>query len=167
MKNALIFVGILALSPLFASAADPQREADVAKRGAEAMPFDLQATQHAFLNTRNGGKQRVVARDAHDVKQTQLIRQHLRDIASEFRRGDFGGPERIHGPDMPGLQVLKSAKPGDLAIAFNEVPAGAELTFRASKPGLVQALHAWFDAQRSDHGHDAMGGHQDRGTKAW
>jgi hypothetical protein len=39
------------------------------------------------------------------------------------------------------------------------VRGGAELVFRTRNPQLVGALHAWFDAQVSDHGRDAMEGH--------
>jgi hypothetical protein len=60
---------------------------------------------------------------------------------------------------MPGLAGLKAAPKGKLRIAFREVPSGAELTYRTSDPALVQALHQWFDAQLSDHGADAMAGH--------
>ena len=38
--------------------------------------------------------------------------------------------------------------------------AGAELTYRTADPKLVAALHKWFNAQLSDHGADAMAGHQ-------
>lgn len=66
----------------------------------------------------------------------------------------------IHGDDMPGLAELKAAKPGQLAIIYREVNDGAELTYKTKDPHLVEALHRWFDAQLSDHGADAMEGHQ-------
>ena len=34
-----------------------------------------------------------------------------------------------------------------------------EIVYRSDEPRLVAALHQWFDAQLSDHGHDAMAGH--------
>jgi hypothetical protein len=60
---------------------------------------------------------------------------------------------------MPGLAELKSAKPGQVAIDYRDVDAGAELTYHATDAVLVAALHQWFDAQLSDHGADAMAGH--------
>jgi hypothetical protein len=155
-----VFLAGLVLVSLGSSAADAQREAEVAARGAQVMPFDLKATRHIFTKTRGGGTQRVIARKADDTRQVKLIRDHLKAIESEFRNGDFEGPERIHGADMPGLRALQESKPGDVKIAYVEVPAGAQLTFRATKPALIAALHSWFDAQISDHGHDAMVGHQ-------
>lgn len=146
--------------PLAATAADTAREAEVARRGPDVMPFDLKATQHIFTKKADGGVQRVIARRKGDSQQVKLVREHLRDIESQFRKGDFSGPAHIHGEDMPGLAQLKAAKPGDIRIAYRDVAGGAELTYRTRKPELVTALHAWFDAQVSDHGPDAMAGHE-------
>ena len=60
---------------------------------------------------------------------------------------------------MPGLAVLRTAQPGELKIRYRDVANGGEIVYRANDPRLVAALHAWFDAQLSDHGHDAMAGH--------
>jgi hypothetical protein len=152
--------GLALCLPLLAGAADGQRQADVAKRGGDVMPFDLGATTHVFTTSSNGGVQRVIAKRPDDAAQVRLVRQHLRQIEAEFRKGDFSGPEHIHGADMPGLAQLRAAPPGRISIAYREVPGGAELTYRTGDPQLVRALHAWFDAQLSDHGADAMDGHQ-------
>ena len=152
---------VLALSlPLAAGAADAQRQADVAARGAAVMPFDLHATTHFFTTTGIGGVQRVVARHPDDPVQVGLVRQHLQEIESRFRKGDFSGPEHIHGADMPGLAELRAAPPGEISISYREVRGGAELAYRTADPQLVRALHAWFAAQRSDHGTDAVDGHR-------
>ena len=146
--------------PLAATAAETPRQAEVAKRGADVMPFDLKATTHVFTKTDRGGTQRVVAKEPSDVTQIRLIRAHLRDIEGEFRNGDFSGPSRIHGEDMPGLAELRAAKRGAVSIALRNVTGGAELTYRSDDAKLVAALHRWFDAQLSDHGADAMAGHR-------
>ena len=142
-----------------AHAADAQRQAEVARQGADVMPFDLKATTHIFTKTGDGGIQHVIAKDASDERQVRLTRAHLRVIQSEFLQGDFSGPSRIHGDDMPGLAQLKAAKPGQISIAYQDVVGGGELAFRSVDVKLVAALHAWFDAQLSDHGADAMAGH--------
>ena len=146
--------------PLAGHAADTQRQAEVARLGADVMPFSLSATTHIFTKTADGGTQRVVAKDAGDAKQVALVRTHLHDIKADFLKGDFSGPSHIHGADMPGLAQLKSAKPGQVAITYKDVKGGAELRYRTSDAKLVSALHAWFDAQLMDHGADAMAGHQ-------
>lgn len=146
--------------PLMAKAADAERQAEVAKLGADVMPFSLKATTHVFTKTAEGGVQRVVAKRASDAPQVKLVREHLRDIQTQFLKGDFSGPTHIHGTEMPGLADLKAAKPGQVAIDYKDVAAGAELTYRTSEPKLVTALHRWFDAQLADHGADAMAGHE-------
>jgi hypothetical protein len=157
---ALALAVTLAAGVAAAQPTDATRQADVARRGADVMPFSLAATQHVFTKTSDGGTQRVVARKASDRTQVKLVRQHLHDIEAQFRRGDFTGPAHIHGDDMPGLAELKSAQPGEIAIRYRDVPGGAELAYRTANPALVTALHAWFDAQLSDHGQDAMAGHE-------
>lgn len=144
--------------PLLGMAADPQRQADVAARSPDVMPFSLQSTTHVFTRTPGGGVQKVVAKDPADVVQVKLVREHLRQIRAEFLRRDFSGPAHIHGAEMPGLAELQSAPAGRIAIAYREVPSGAELAYRTADPKLVQALHRWFDAQVSDHGADAVDG---------
>lgn len=142
-----------------AIAADAQRQRAVAERGADVMPFDLKATTHIFTKTPKGGVQQVITKQVDDAAQIRLTRAHLKSIADEFSRGDFSGPTHIHGMDMPGLAELKQAKPGEIKIQYREVKAGAELSYSTENPVLVTALHRWFDAQLSDHGSDAMAGH--------
>lgn len=142
-----------------AGAADAQRQAEVAQRGPDVMPFRLKATQHVFTKTPNGGVQKVVARNTADSEQVKLVRGHLRDIQTQFLKGDFSGPTHIHGAEMPGLAELKAAKPGQIAIDYKDVAGGAELTYRTADAKLASALQSWFDAQVSDHGPDAMAGH--------
>ena len=139
--------------------AGAQRQADVARRGAEVMPFDLAKTTHVFTKTANGGTQRVVAKDAADAGQVRAVRRHLREIEGQFRQGDFSAPEQIHGASMPGLEDLRTAPRGAVAIRYADVPGGGLLTYSSRDTKLVSALHRWFDAQLSDHGADAMEGH--------
>jgi len=161
MKKFILSLPVLvAALSLPALAADAQRQAEVAKLGADVMPFSLKATTHIFTKTADGGIQRVVAKNAADAKQIKLVREHLRNIRSQFLKGDFSGPSHIHGADMPGLAELQSSKPGQVSIEYKDVKAGAELTYGTADPKLVAALHQWFDAQLSDHGADAMAGHQ-------
>lgn len=142
-----------------AAMADAQRQAEVANRGKDVMPFALAATTHIFTKNAEGGVQRVVAKKSSDKTQVKLVRQHLHEIRDQFLQGDFSGPSHIHGQEMPGLAELKAAKPGQIDIAYRDVKAGAELTYKTSDVFRVAALHQWFDAQLSDHGKDAMEGH--------
>jgi len=146
--------------------ASVQRQHDVARRGADVMPFRLDATTHVFTKTRRGGVQKVVAKNPSDVAQVRLVRQHLRDIQRQFEHGDFSGPSHIHGEEMPGLAQLQAAPHGAITVAYQSVPAGAQLTYSSRDRKLVTALHRWFDAQLSDHGADAMAGHAHHGDSS-
>jgi hypothetical protein len=132
----------------------PSRQEVVAARGAEVMPFDIDATTHHFTPTTDGGTQRVVADDPGDAEQVALIRVHLRAEADRFRAGDFADPAHIHGDDMPGLDVL-TARADAVDVAYRDVEAGGQLAYRSGDPRVVAALHDWFAAQVADHGDHA------------
>ncbi|QHE85319.1 aspartate carbamoyltransferase [Hydrogenophaga sp. BPS33] len=140
-----------------------QRQADVAQRGKDVMPFSLAATTHIFSKTNQGGIQQVVVKDASDAEQVKLTRLHLREIREQFLKGDFSGPTRIHGQYMPGLAELKAARSGQITITYAELKEGAELRYTTANTALVSALHRWFDAQLADHGTDSRAGHAGHG----
>ncbi len=152
-------LAVLVFLPLAAHCSDAQRQAEVARLGADVMPFSLEATTHIFTKTAEGGTQRVVAKVPTDTRQVRLVRRHLHEIQTQFLEGDFSGPSHIHGNEMPGLVELKAAQPGQVVIDYKDISGGAELSYRTADTKLVAALHAWFDAQLSDHGTDAMAGH--------
>ncbi len=129
------------------------------------MPFALKATTHIFTKTNDGGLQQVVAKNPQDTEQIRLIREHLQEISHEFKRGDFSAPAQIHGEAMPGLSELRHAKAGEISVRYQDLNNGGELRFSTGNPSLVAALHRWFDAQLSDHGADAMAGHEHNGMR--
>jgi hypothetical protein len=138
-------------------AASTDRQAQVAERGAAVMPFNLERTTHRFAKTDTGGVQTVLADDPTDTTQIGLIQQHLRSEATRFRSGDFTDPVRIHGADMPGLAALANSA-GKVAVDDADTADGARIIYTTTDPALVTALHAWFDAQVSDHGTHATHG---------
>lgn len=158
-KMTLVLAGALAALGLTAIGAvlwdgTTDRERVVAERGAEVMPFDLNATTHTFDLKADGGVQTVTADDPSDQDQIGLIRQHLREEATAFKKGDFGDPAQIHGDEMPGLATLE-ASAGQITINYANVDAGAKVRFTTDNPELTTALHDWFAAQTSDHGEHA------------
>ena len=161
LKSPIAACGVLSLlfSTDLAAAADPQRQSEVAARGAEVMPFKLDATTHVFTKTATGGLQQVVAKDPKDSEQIAMIRVHLGQIAQAFQRRDFSGPTQTHDAQMPGLAKLKAAGPGELTIRYRELANGAQVEYSSRSPEVITAIHEWFDAQLSDHGADAMEGH--------
>jgi hypothetical protein len=127
-----------------------QRRAEVAERGAQVMPSDLNLTTHKFTSVPDGGVQTVVANDPSDTTQIQLIRDHLQKEAEKFAAGDFSDPATIHGEDMPGLAQLQAGS-DRINVKYELLQNGARLIYSTTDPALVATLHKWFEAQRSDH----------------
>lgn len=147
---ALVFVYVTGvLTP-------PSRQEEVAARGVQVMPFDLEQTLHVFEKLDNGGLQKVTVKDPSNKEQIALIQAHLKEEAEKFRQGDFSDPARIHGQDMPGLAELKSGA-GKIEVVYALLTDGAQIRYAAKDPALVTAIHLWFDAQLSDHGGHAAG----------
>ena len=138
------------------SGSTTSRQDQVEARGAAVMPFDQRRTTHVFRATATGGVQRVVAKDAGDHEQITLARRHLRKEASRFRAGDFTDPMAIHGMRMPGLAALRRGAVR-VQVGYSVIPRGAQISYTTAEPGLVTALHDWFDAQLMDHGANAHG----------
>jgi hypothetical protein len=151
---------LIAAAPVLAAEQGRQQRLDeVAQRGARVMPFALEQTLHIFTKTAKGGIQQVVTKDKNNTQQIGLIRKHLAKIAKEFAQSDFSDPEKIHGKTMPGLAVLRTAKPGEIKVDYQELADGAQITYSSALPNFVAALHQWFDAQLSDHARHAVAGH--------
>jgi hypothetical protein len=105
--GGLALLGLIAAGWYSTTMQQRERQAVVAERGANVMPFDLDRTTHIFQNRTDGGLQQVVADDLSDAAQIALIRTHLQEEAAKFERGDFGDPASIHGQMMPGLSALR------------------------------------------------------------
>ncbi len=173
---AAVLIAGGAIAGATVSSDEPSRQEVVADRGARVMPFSLDATTHVFDATAQGGTQRVVAKDPEDSNEIRLIREHLREEADAFGRGDFADPASIHGDDMPGLDALRTGYQ-DIDVRYRELTDGAEIAYRTADPDLAAAVRAWFDAQLGDHAGDAARagdgadhtGHSDHGkmSRAW
>jgi hypothetical protein len=118
------------------------------------MPFDMKRTVHVFKMSESGGIQRVVVRDRSDAGQITLIRQHLREEAGRFQRGDYSDPANLHGATMPGLIELQQGAER-VRVTYSDLPDGAEIIFETLDVHMLTAIHRWFGAQLSEHGADA------------
>ncbi|WP_188195295.1 aspartate carbamoyltransferase [Nonomuraea sp. SYSU D8015] len=146
-----------ALSGQSEQPATAARQAEIAAKSRQVMPFDLDRTTHRFTKSATGGLQTVSADDPADAQQVELIREHLAEEVAGFSKGDFGDPASIHGGEMPGLRELEAGH-DRIDIRYADTPAGAQITYTTSDTSLIKALHAWFDAQVSDHGQHAEHG---------
>ncbi len=147
---AAIALAMMSVAPALAQT----RQQTIRERSTHVMPFSMDATMHTFEPTNTGGVMTVIVHDG-DANQIALVRAHLQKEAASFARGDYSDPAYIHGKNMPGLAAL-SAGAKRISVRFATLPAGATIAFRTMDRGLITALHRWFAAQVSDHGHDAM-----------
>ncbi len=136
-----------------------QRLDEIIRRGSVIMPFDLELTQHIFNKTEKGGVQSVIAIESADTDQIDQIRRHLKQISQQFQSSDFSAPAKIHGTNMPGLNVLQHAALNQISIIYSDIPKGARISYVSKVPKLVTAIHQWFDAQLNDHARHAVSGH--------
>jgi len=162
---ALISIGFLFFAaPTFAEeAASPQRMKEVEQQREKLMPYDASKVVETFSKTVHGGVMHVIAKpDAPD--QIELIQNHLRQLSLAFAKGDFSISEKMHGPDMPGLLQLKTAKTDDIRYEYKSLPNGAQIHFSTEYPQFDQALHEWLNAQNKDHGNVVMPEHMKHHT---
>ena len=83
MKSYRLRATLISLTFAFSIATpaqDSSRQDEVAKRGADVMPFSHMATLHVFAKTDDGGALRLIVRDPADTKQIQMVRAHLQDM---------------------------------------------------------------------------------------
>ena len=151
----LVWISLAVVVVTVSGCTQVARQGKVASKGAVVMPFDLEQTTHMFEKLDNGGLQQVIADKPDDTEQITLIRQHLSEEAERFALGDFHDPGMIHGEGMPGLHELMTGAE-NIHIEYSEIPDGGQILYTTDEPELVQAVHAWFDAQLSDHGAHAV-----------
>ena len=158
---ALVVVVIAVAAAAYALGRDhhtgSMTDQQMAARAQQVMPFDLNRTTHTFTKKASGGVQVVVVKDPADTRDLALIRAHLRDEAEQFRAGNYSDPAKIHGMDMPGVKELEQGA-SRIHVEYGDAPNGGQVTYSTSEPALIDALHAWFDRQRSDHSMPGMGG---------
>lgn len=157
INKLMLPLALLASVSVQAAPASQERLDAVAERGRHVMPFHLEKTRHVFDKTNYGGIQQVVAKDAADAEQIGLIRRHLAELVQRFRQGDFSRQRRIHGDDMPGVAEM-AADYKRIGFAYRELADGAEIEYSAEDPGLIDAIHRYFNAQLRDHARHAVGG---------
>lgn len=160
MKHYLLLTGLIVFSaPLAAETSSSQRQGEVFQRTQQATSYDLNKTLQTFTQTVHGGVQHVIAKSANDKEQIKLIRDNLRKMADDFRKGDFSETERIHGADMPGLAQLKRAQLDDIKYEYETLENGAQIHYSSEYPQYIEALREWIEAQAIDHNNDVSNEH--------
>jgi hypothetical protein len=127
-----------------------EKDAALKKRGAAAMGFDQDATQHAFTTTPDGGSIAVDVKDAGDVATRDQIRAHLKEIADAFAKGDFSKPFGTHAEVPPGVPVMTEKK-GAISYAYADTPNGGIVRIRTKDARALEAVHAFLEYQTREH----------------
>jgi hypothetical protein len=127
-----------------------QKDAALKKRGAEAMGFDQDATVHHFRLSPTGGAIEVEVVRPPDEANRTAIRVHLRQIADEFARGEFGKPLATHGEVPPGVAGMQQRR-SSIAYRYEETPLGARVVIETSDPEAKTAVHAFLRYQIAEH----------------
>ncbi len=132
-------------------------------RGQTVMGVDQYASGHVFEDLGDGGRIVLDADNLSDTAGIVAIRQHMRDIATAFRAGDFAKPFRVHAQVVPGTSIM-AARRTEITYEATDRPRGAEVRIRTTDSAAVAAIHAFLAFQRTAHhaaGHEAMpsGGH--------
>jgi hypothetical protein len=124
--------------------------AQMKTRGADAMGFDQDSTQHHFHLTAGGGAIDVAVKDAQDTAGRQQIRTHLREIAAAFARGNFERPLATHDELPAGAKTMQRLK-AKIAYTFEETAGGGRVRIETSDRSARSAVHEFLRYQIVEH----------------
>jgi hypothetical protein len=163
LTTTLAFVAILGTRTLFAQhagmpagmtheehLAQMKKEAELKRRGAEAMGFDPDKTTHHFRLTTEGGVISVAANSPDDRVSRDQIRTHLTEIAAAFAEGHFAKPEATHGEVPPGVETMRRVKAA-IRYSVEELPAGGAVHLVTADPVALAAIHEFLAYQIREH----------------
>lgn len=126
-----------------------QHQADVEKKGDEAMyPHDK--TTHHFRLSSNGGAIEVTVNDSMDSQNMHAIRSHLTHIVTMFSNGDFSTPMFVHDQVPPGVPVMKD-KRTEITYTFEELAVGGRIRIKTTNSDALKAIHDFLRFQIADH----------------
>ena len=127
-------------------------------RGQAVMGVDQYASAHVFEDVADGGRIVLDADTFADTAGILAIRQHMGDIASAFRAGDFARPFAVHAQVVPGTSVM-AARHSHISYDATDRPRGAEVRIRTMDAATIAAIHEFLAFQRTAHhaaGHEGM-----------
>ena len=130
--------------------AQMQKDAELKKRGAVAMGFDQDKVAHHFRLHDTGGVIEVGVNDPSDRAVLGQVRTHLKEIARDFSRGDFGTPFAAHGEIPPGLHTMQERKDA-LTFAYEDMRGGGRVRITSADAKAVEAVHEFLQYQIREH----------------
>jgi hypothetical protein len=100
--------------------------------------------------SKTGGAIEVVANDAGDEATLAHVRSHLKEIATDFSRGDFGKPFATHAEAPPGVRTMQMRR-NALAFRYEDMPAGGRVRIATSDRRAADAVHQFLRYQIREH----------------
>ena len=128
-----------------------RKEAELKKRGAEAMGFDQDAAAHQFRLEPAGGVIEVETRNPGDERTRAQIRSHLEEIAAAFARGDFSKSIATHAEVPPGVERMQQLKDA-ISYRYEETPRGGRVKIASGNTDAIAAIHEFLQYQIREHG---------------
>ncbi len=153
----MLFVALIAQHPQMPPGmthdehlASMKKDEDLKRWGEVAMGFDQAKTTHHFLLTADGGVIDVGVNEAPDAANRDAIRTHLKEIASEFARGDFARPFATHGEVPPGVKTMQQ-RLKVIAFRYEDTAAGGRVVLRTADRKAKAAVQAFLRYQIREH----------------
>jgi hypothetical protein len=161
MVSAAVAVLVTSATSLLSQSAPPKqakKTTDTAfvsmqERGKKAMGVDQYTSTHKFDSFPDGGRIEL-QHDTDDSVAVAAIRDHIREIATAFKSGDFSTPAFVHMQSVPGTKKMAALR-SKITYTAHNLPRGAELHISTKDTSAVAAIHEFMAFQRGEH--HAMG----------
>ncbi|MGH7719980.1 MAG: hypothetical protein ACREON_14210 [Gemmatimonadaceae bacterium] len=121
------------------------------ERGRRAMGVDQYTSSHQFEALPDGGRIEL-QRQEDDSAGTRAIREHLREVALAFSRGDFETPAFVHDGEVPGARTMAERR-NVISYQVRDLPRGGEIRITTRDSTALAAIHEFLAFQRAEHGH--------------
>ena len=107
-------------------------------------------TQHSFRLLADGGA--IELRTTNDDPKTAgMIQKHMREVTSDFSRGDFEKPLFVHDVMPDGAARMKQL--GDaITYRFENLKEGGRIRITTKNAEALEAVHEFLRFQIKDHG---------------
>lgn len=139
-----------------AAAKDPSAPIGDAKHGAgvdarhDTLVASHTTTRHSFRLFRDGGAIELRAVDAADQATIDNVRAHLKDIAAQFQKNDFGTPAFVHGRPPAGVAGMQRLH-HSIQFRYEQVDGGARIRMTTAQPEALASIHDFLKFQVIEH----------------
>jgi hypothetical protein len=145
----LMMAGDPATCPMHAQHTAAKHTA-VDQRGDKVMGFSHQTTKHTFRLLADGGAVEVRATKDGDTETLSAIRAHMKEIAGDFKAGNFTKPEEIHAGMPHGVDVMKELGAA-VEYRYEELEHGGRVRIVTKDARGIDAVHRFLRFQIDDH----------------